>query len=80
MYLLGCRGKKHGVLDILTIDVIQPISLLKPIFTSFFFRNMILRALKKDLSEIYPLVVSDLDSEFWIGRYEPPKFTLAQFQ
>ena len=36
MCLLGCGGKKHGVLDILTIDVIQPISVLKPNFTCSF--------------------------------------------
>ena len=35
VYLLGCGGKKHG-LNILTIDVIQPISLLKPNLTCFF--------------------------------------------
>ena len=36
IYLLRCGGKKHGVLNILTIDVIQPISLLKPNLTCFF--------------------------------------------
>ena len=42
--------------------------------------NRILRFLKEDIWELYTLVVSDLDSVHWIGRYEPPKLALARVQ
>ena len=82
MHLILVSHEKYyflDVFDILLMDVIQPISHLKSNFT-FFFQNKISRALWKDLQEFYTMVVSDLDSVTRIGRYEPPKFALAQSQ